>query len=362
MRSALSLRLMVVGVATVMLTAVAGVSAQPAVGPTLRASTDGHGTIASGDRRIACGSRCSARYRSGDVVSLRATPARFFLFDRWSGGCVGASPRCVLAVDASKTVRASFVRTKASLSLAVGGPGVIVSSPQGISCGKGEERCSADFPAGTSVTLTPIAASGGLFGLWTGPCAGAGESPCTFVVDGDMDFNAAFRHSDPDPDQALLTVIPEGASVRSTPPGIACPSTCQAEFPSGTVVTLSGFVREWNGACAGSLRSCVLILDRSDGVGTGGPPPLLPPPSRKFGINISVSGPGLVSGQGGIRCGRTTRSACENLFSAGASVVLRAKPGRRGRFLFWSGFCTGKKRTCFLRVTAPKTVQAVFRR
>ena len=43
-------------------------------------------------------------------------------------------------------------------------------------------------------------------------------------------------------------------------------------------------------------------------------------------------------------------------------MTLKAKPGRRGNFVFWSGFCAGKKKTCTLRVTAPKTVQAVFRR
>jgi hypothetical protein len=178
-------------------------------------------------------------------------------------------------------------------------------------------------------------------------------------VDGNVEVLAAFRHRDPDPDQPLLTVVPDGVKVTSEPPGIDCPPTCQAEFPSGTVVTLRGGVSKWNGLCIGSLGACVIILDNSDGVGTGGPPP---PPSRQFGINVSVSGPGMVTGQGGIRCGRTTLFDCEGLFAEGATVVLRASPGRRGRFVFWRGFCTGKRKTCSLRVTAPKTVQALFRR
>jgi List-Bact-rpt repeat protein len=360
MRRALPLRLIAAGVVTVALTAVAGVSAQPVAKLKLRVTTDGNGTLSSGDRRIACGSRCSARYRRGTLVSLQATPARFFAFDHWSGGCVGTSPRCFVVVDASKTVNAAFVRTTARLSLAVGGPGTVASTPQGISCGKDDDRCSAEFPAGTTVTLTPTPASGGIFGIWTGPCAGAAQGPCTLAVDGDVQVMAAFRHTDPDPDQPLLTVIPQGVKVTSEPAGINCPPTCQVEFPSGTLVTLRGIVSKWNGACVGSLGSCLVILDNSDGVGTGGPPP--PPPPRQFGVNISVSGPGMVSGQGGIRCGRTTLFECEGLFAEGATIVLRAKPGRRGRFVFWRGFCVGKKRTCSLRVTAPKTVQALFRR
>ena len=360
MRSALPLRLIVLGLATVALTAVAGASAQPAAKPRLRVGTDGNGTLTSRDGRIFCGSRCSARYRRGAVVSLQATPNRFFAFDHWAAGCVGTSPACFVVVDASKTVRAAFGRTTARLSLAVGGPGTVVSAPPGISCGEDGALCSAEFPAGTTVTLTPAPASDGIFGLWTGPCAGSGQGPCTLVVDGNVDVMAAFRHTDPDPNEPLLTVTPQGVRVTSEPPGIDCPPTCQAEFPSGTVVTLRGAVSKWNGACVGSLASCVVIVDNSDGVGTGGPQP--PPPPRQFGVNISVSGPGLVSGQGGIRCGRTTLFDCEGLFAEGATVVLRARPGRRGRFLFWRGFCTGKKKTCSVRVTAPKTVQALFRR
>ena len=100
MGRALPLRLIVFGLATVALTAVAGASAQPAAKPMLRVATDGHGTLSSRDGRILCGSRCSARYRRGAVVSLQAKPNRFFAFDRWAGGCVGTSPACFVVVDA----------------------------------------------------------------------------------------------------------------------------------------------------------------------------------------------------------------------------------------------------------------------
>jgi hypothetical protein len=356
----LPLRLIVAGVAIVALTATVGARAHPAGKPKLRVGTDGNGALASGDGRIACGARCAARYRRGAVVSLQATPARFFAFDRWSGGCVGTSPRCFVRIDGSKAVTAAFARTTARLAMAVSGPGTVVSTPPGISCGRDDDKCSAEFPAGTSVTLTPTPASGGAFGLWTGPCAVAAQGACTQLVDGDVEVMAAFRHTDPDPDQPLLTVVPEGVKVTSDPPGIDCPPTCQVEFQSGTVVTLRGVVSKWNGLCVGSLGSCVVILDNSDGTGTGGPPP--PPAPAEFGINVSVSGPGTVSARGGIRCGRSTLLDCEGLYPSGMSVALKATPGRRGRFVFWRGFCTGKKRTCTLRVTAPKTVQALFRR
>jgi hypothetical protein len=350
----LFLRLIVAAVALGALTSAAGASVAK---PKLGVRIDGNGTVASRDGRIHCGQRCSPRYRRGAIVSLGAIPESFFAFDHWSGSCVGASSRCFVSVDGARTVRAAFVRRTTKVALTVSGPGTVTSDPPGIVCGKGGDQCAAELPAGTSLTLTGTADSGGLFGRWSDPCGT--EAQCTFVLDRDIEVSAAFAHADPDPDQPQLTVVPDGSHVTSDPPGIDCPPTCQAEFPSGTLVTIQGDITKWDGLCVGAARQCAIILDNSDGTGTGGPPP---PPGRPLGVNVSVSGPGVVSGGGRIRCGRTTLFDCEGLYEQGSTVVLKAKPGRRGNFVFWSGFCAGKKKTCTLRVTAPKTVQALFRR
>jgi hypothetical protein len=351
----LFLRLIVAAVALGALTSGAGATV---VKPKLRVSLEGNGVVASRDGRIDCGLRCSARYRRGKVVSLAATPESFFAFDHWSGGCVGTSTRCFVSVDGARAVRAVFTRRTAKVSLSVSGPGTVTSDPPGIVCGKGGDQCSTELPSGTSLTLSATSDDGGLFGKWGEPC-GTGEQ-CPLVLDRDVELLAAFAHDDPDPDEPQLTVVPEGSHVTSDPSGIDCPPTCQAEFPSGTLVTIQGDITKWNGLCVGVSRQCAIILDNSDGTGTGGPPP--PPAPRRLGVNVSVSGPGMVSASGGISCGRSTLFDCEALYSQGATVVLKAKPGMRGKFGFWSGFCTGKKKTCTLRVTAPKTVQALFRR
>lgn len=355
MGRALFLRLIIATAVAGILATMAGASVSR---PALRVSTDGNGVIASRDGRIDCGTRCSARYRRGAVVSLAAIPDQFFAFDRWSRGCVGTAARCFVSIDGARTVKALFARRTARISLSVSGPGTVTSAALGIVCGKSGDQCDTDVQAGTSVTLTGTPESGGVFGRWSDPCGTAAQ--CSFVVDRDVELLAAFAHQDPDPNQPLLTVVPEGSHVTSDPPGIDCPPTCQAEFPSGTLVTLQGDITKWNGLCVGVARQCAIILDNSDGTGTGGPPP--PPPPRRLGLNVSVSGPGVVSASGGINCGQTTLFDCEALYGQGSTVVLRAKPGRRGNFVFWSGFCAGKKKTCTLRVTAPKTVQALFRR
>jgi Divergent InlB B-repeat domain len=363
MRDALRLRHVSAALAVVALTAGSGASAEPAAKRTLRVTTDGNGVVTTGDRRINCGSRCAAAFRRGSVVRLAATPARFFAFARWRGACVGTSPRCVVALDASRRARAEFTRKAGSIQMAVGGPGVITSSPGGLTCGDRDKTdCAETYPQGTTVTLTPAPSDGGAFGVWGGACSSAGQGPCTLVVEGDVEVLAAFRHTDPDPDQPQLLVTPDGVGVTSDPAGINCPPVCEAEFPTGTVITLTGDAKQWDGACVGVLNRCLIILDSTDGVGTGGPPP--PPAPRRLGVSVTVSGPGAVSGGAGtILCGaKQTRRECEGLYREGTTIFLKATPARGRRFARWSGFCLGKKRMCTLRVTAPKTVEAFFRR
>lgn len=359
MRRALPLRHIVGTVAIVALTAAAGASARPDANPSLRVRINGEGTVNTRDGRIDCGQQCSARYRRGAVVSLFATPERFFGFDHWTGGCVGNAPRCFVVLDRAKSVRAVFSRKTARVTMSVSGPGTVRSSPEGLACGRVDDACDADLPVGAEITLTPTADLGGVFGVWNEPCRSAGQGACTLVLEGDVEILAAFGHTDPDPDEPLLTVNPEGAQVTSDPPGIDCPPTCQAEFLSGTYVTIRGNISKWSGLCVGVAQSCAIVLDNSDGAGTGGAPP--PPPPRRFGVNIRVTGPGLVESNG-IRCRSTARSGCAGFYSDGATLTLRATPGRGSRFVFWSGFCIGKQRTCTLRVTATKSVQALFRR
>ena len=71
----------------------------------------------------------------------------------------------------------------------------------------------------------------------------------------------------PTPTRALLVTKAGGVgTVASTPPGIDCGPVCSAEFPEGTVVTLtvsanSGYAFfQWSGACAGSTATCQVTM------------------------------------------------------------------------------------------------------
>ncbi len=67
------------------------------------------------------------------------------------------------------------------------GAGIITSSAGGITCGT---SCAADFDAGTSLTLTAIAATGSTFAGWSGACTGTGS--CVVTIDAAKTATAAF--------------------------------------------------------------------------------------------------------------------------------------------------------------------------
>jgi hypothetical protein len=68
------------------------------------------------------------------------------------------------------------------------GDGVITSTPVGINCGT---DCTAEFEAGTVVTLTAQAGSGSTFAGWQGGCTGMGG--CVVELGADATVTAEFR-------------------------------------------------------------------------------------------------------------------------------------------------------------------------
>lgn len=68
------------------------------------------------------------------------------------------------------------------------GTGTVVSDPHGIDCGS---SCRADFPMGSSVTLTAEPTQGSEFVGWSGACAGSGT--CSVSLSEDRSVTAAFR-------------------------------------------------------------------------------------------------------------------------------------------------------------------------
>jgi Divergent InlB B-repeat domain len=110
------------------------------------------------------------------------------------------------------------------------GSGTVTSNPRGISC---PGTCSADFAAGSQVTLTATAASGDSFQGWSGggSCLGTiTHNPCTWTINSPMTIGAVFNAPTPPP-----TVAPTATpTARPTPTASPTPTPRPTATPSST--------------------------------------------------------------------------------------------------------------------------------
>lgn len=70
----------------------------------------GKGLITSNVGGINCGKTCAATVAAGTSVTLTAAPDAGFRFVNWTGACTGANATCTVAVNATATATANFVK------------------------------------------------------------------------------------------------------------------------------------------------------------------------------------------------------------------------------------------------------------
>lgn len=69
----------------------------------------GAGGIVSTPSGISCGTVCSAVFPGKSTVTLTATASAGSTFTGWTGVCGGTAPTCVVTMDGTKAVTATFV-------------------------------------------------------------------------------------------------------------------------------------------------------------------------------------------------------------------------------------------------------------
>jgi hypothetical protein len=237
----------------------------------LTVSVSGSGTVASNPSGISCPSTCSHVFTGGSPVTLTPTPANGWSFSSWGGAC-GGSGGCTVAMNAAESVTATFVQDVA-LSVSVTGSGAVTSSPAGINCGS---TCNASFAPGTQVTLTATPANGWKFNGWGNACSGT--DTCSVTMNSAQSVTATFVQLT----FTLAVSLTGSGTVTSNPSGISCPSTCNASFDSGTLVTLTATPAQgmsfigWSGACSGN-GGCSVMMSAAENVSaaftTNGDPP-----------------------------------------------------------------------------------------
>ncbi len=229
----------------------------------------------------------------------------------------------------------------------VGGPtdnantgGVLVFARSGVTWGQEGNELVGIGAVGAAGQATSVALS---------------RDGSTAIVGGPLDQNGTgaawvFAY----PGQAALTVSVTGSgSVTSGPTGIACPSTCSADFGDGINVSLtatpaSGWTfSAWGGACSGS-SSCSVTMNAAQSITATF--------VQNQTLSVSVTGSGSVaSTPSGISCA----SACSDAFASGSQVTLTATPTAGYGFAGWSGACSGFG-SCVVTMSAAENVTATF--
>jgi hypothetical protein len=181
------------------------------------------------------GGRCRLAYAPGTTVAATAVPEPGSSFVGFSDFRCGADCRLPLTAG-EQTLAATF--TPQRLVLRVGGGGRIVSSPAGIDCGgRNSAGCSADFPFGTSVTLTATG-EGGEPVEWIFGCAPERGDPlaprCIVEITSEPTI-VVLRFGDANPpgiparvSVELSVAIAGGGVVRGSK--IDCGSRCEAQY------------------------------------------------------------------------------------------------------------------------------------
>lgn len=232
---------------------------------------------------------CTESYDGGTTVTLVATPSAGSAFQGFSPNCAPLADqptRCVVSLDAAKTVTATFAppsRHTIDIDTAGTGQGRVDSAPTGITCLRSTVAppidCSEDFISGTVVTLTatPITTDPVRYSRFKGFSSNCTPVPgqptqCTVTADADKRVLAEFENS------RKLDVGLAGTGtgrVVSSPSGISCGSTCSAEFATGTDVVLvaepsgDSIFRGFSSGCAPFAalpRACSVRMDTANSV------------------------------------------------------------------------------------------------
>jgi hypothetical protein len=153
----------------------------------------------------------------------------------------------------------------------------------------------------------------------------------------------------------LAVAVSGAGTVRSTPAGIDCSTSCMASFEYGRQVTLTPTAAAgwrfsgWAGACTGT-EACVVTMHQEVSVTATFA-------REVYRLTVSVTGNGTVTASPAvIAC----PSVCSADVPSGTVVSLAVTAGSGAAFVGWSGACSGTG-DCVLTMNGPQAVGAELR-
>ena len=354
----------------------------------LSVNKTGGGTVTSSPAGIDCGTTCSAVYAENVQVTLTATPDADATFDGWSGACSGDGA-CTVTMIQNQSVGASFSTASTddhgdSIDTATGVD--LDSDTSGVinAAGDNDYFRFTVIESGT-LTLYTTGATDTVGALLDGSGATVGSddnsgddsnfsivspvSPGTYYAqvrhasaDGTGPYVLAVRFAAASATAAVRVSTSGSGTVTSTPAGIDCGTTCEADFTIGASVTLQAtpaagyeFYR-WDGGCTDTSATCTLTVSADGSTYAIAYFRQIPQ------VSLSVykrGGSGTVtSSPDGIDCGSTCRAD----FAQNTSVTLTAEPASGYTFRRWGGYCTGNGTSCTLGMSYSMYAYAYFQR
>ncbi|HEY5044670.1 MAG TPA: hypothetical protein VII53_02315 [Solirubrobacteraceae bacterium] len=272
----------------------------------------GGGEVKSSPSGIECGTKCDAEFSEGSTVVLTASPNERSTFAAWKGcTSVNVEDKCEVTMSEAKFVEAEFdaiPQQTLEVRKTGSGSGEVTSSPLGIECGA---TCTNHFNEGATVVLTatlgaPTPGARYTFGGWTGCSNVTAEDKCEVTMSAAKTVEAKF---DAIPEQTLK-VDKAGSGfgeVTSSPAGISCGGSCEAEFDEGATVTLTATPSSesvfagWSGGGCTGTAPCQVTLAAATTVTASFEP--VPPPTASTGeatelTQTTATLSGIVDGQG----------------------------------------------------------------
>jgi Zn-dependent metalloprotease len=175
-------------------------------------------------------------------------------------------------------------------------------------------------------------------------------------------FGVVYRRGiyTPIPQFTLSTTASVGGKIVSTPGGISCGTTCEAEFPQDTLVTLTAVhapgwaFQQWTGCDSVAGTTCNVHMTAHKNLQASFA-------VSPMTVNVGVDGGGLVTSAAGIRCRNTNAPTCSKTFTRPRKVKLVARPDTDSVLDRWDGCETIAGKTCLVTVDSLQNVHAYFR-
>ena len=271
-------------------------------------------------------------YDENTTVTLSATPAPGWEFDRWGGSISSSLNPTTVTMSGNKSVTAYFIElppVQYTLTMAVSGNGS--TSP---SVG------AHTYDENTTVTLSATPAAGWEFDHWSGSVSGS-TNPRTIIMNADKSVTAHFTEIPP---QYTLTMAVNGS-------GATSPSVGTHTYDENTTVTLSAtpapgweFDR-WGGSISSSLNPTTVTMSGNKSVTAY----FTELPPEQYTLTMAVSGNGSTSPPVGT-----------HTYDEATSVALSATPATGWQFDYWSGSVSGATNPTTITMSRDKSVTAHY--